>query len=90
MSDVKFDERWFEGRQGADLLTEKLHQVLNQQDKRDLHDEIGEALCLVAGLIGDIESASRRANMVKAVPEILADLLEQALQRPKPHHNQPG
>ena len=89
MSDVKFDERWFEGLHGADLLAEKLNQVLNNESNRDICGEIEEALCLVAELIGNTQSASRRADMAKAVPEILADLLEQAMQRPtiEPHRH---
>jgi hypothetical protein len=89
MSDVKFDERWFEGRRGADLLAEKLCQVRNSESNCDPFDEITAVLSIVAELIGNTQSASRRAVRVRKVRKILPDLLRQAMQRPfsEPRHH---
>ena len=60
MNDVKFDERWLEGLQGADRLSEKLCQVVNTEGNKDDLDQ-GErflaALMLVADLIGNTQCA---------------------------------
>jgi hypothetical protein len=89
MSDVKFDERWFEGLHGADLLAEKLNQVLNSESNLDTCDAIVAALSLVAALMGNTQCASRRADRVKAARKALPDLLKQAMQRPiiEPHRH---
>ena len=89
MSDVKFDERWFEGLHGTDLLAEKLNQVLNNESNRDTCDEIVAALSVVATLIGDTQCASRRADRVNAARKALPDLLKQAMQKPiiEPHRH---
>ena len=89
MSDVKFDERWFEGLHGADLLAEKLNQVLNSESNLDTCDAIEAALTLVAALVGNTQCAPCRAGMAKSVRKVLPDLLKQAMQRPiiEPHRH---
>jgi hypothetical protein len=90
MSDVKFDERWFEGLHGADLLSEKLCQVTNiEGEKDDLdHDKrFLAALMLVADLIGNTQCASCRAHMAKLVRKLLPEMVKEAMQQPitEPH-----
>jgi hypothetical protein len=90
MSDLKFDERWFEGLHGADLLSEKLNQVTNiEGDKDDLNggERLYAALMLVADLIGHVQCAGCRAVMAKSARKVLPKLIKEAMQRPitEPH-----
>jgi hypothetical protein len=85
MSDVKYDERWFEGLHGADLLAEKLCQVINiegDKDGVDAGERFYAALMLVADLVSSTQCASCRAAMAKSARKVLPDLLKQAMQKP--------
>jgi hypothetical protein len=82
MSGVKFDQRWFEGLHGADLLAEKLNQVINAEGNSDAAGHIEATLLLVAGILERAQYLPLKADRAKVIRKILSDLLKQAMQRP--------
>jgi hypothetical protein len=89
MSGVKFDQRWFEGLHGADLLAEKLNQVINAEGNSDAAGHIEAALLVLTDVIEQAECLPLRPDDANVIRKGLSDLLKQAMQRPitEPHRH---
>jgi hypothetical protein len=83
MAKREYDERWFEGLTGRELLAEKLCQVLNREaDKDDPNQKLQAAILLVVTLVVDTSCRSCRQVMVESIGKVLPRLLQRALGAP--------